>query len=375
MHRIRVLIVDDAVVVRRLLAHVLEDDPELEVVGTAANGKIALAKIAQSPPDVVTLDVEMPEMSGLETLAEIRRRWPRLPVVMFSTVTERGAAATLEALALGATDYATKPTQVGGVDQAKHRIREQLVPKLKTFGAPRPMAFVPRAAPVPSGRVAASAAPPRSAAPVAVLAIGVSTGGPNALATVLSALPPYLPVPILIVQHMPPVFTKLLAERLATRCAFPVREAVAGARLQPGEAWLAPGDHHMTVVRAGTAVEIGLDQGAPQNSCRPSVDPLFRSVAAVYGPGTLAVVLTGMGHDGLRGCELVHERGGRILVQDAASSVVWGMPGAVAEAGLAELVVPLGDVAVEILRRVRDPGGGPVARRDARTERPAVGRP
>jgi two-component system chemotaxis response regulator CheB len=343
----------------------------------AASGRIALAKIPQVNPDVVTLDVEMPELSGLETLTEIRKQWPRLPVIMFSSATERGAAATLEALSCGATDYVTKPSQTGSVDEARQRVRAELVPKLKAFAprvvpAPERRAVVPATA-VPSPRLGPS--PRFGPRRVEVLAIGVSTGGPNALSELLPALPPWFPVPIVVVQHMPPVFTRLLAERLAARCAFPVREGVSGARLEPGHVWLAPGDHHMTLVRVGGAVELATNQDPPENSCRPAVDPLFRSAAAVYGAGTLAVVLTGMGHDGLRGCEHVHERGGRILVQDQATSVVWGMPGAVADAGLAERILPLSDMASEILLRVQLDRMRPPGRPETRAGRTAVGRP
>lgn len=350
MRRIRVLIVDDAVVVRRLVADVLSADPEIELAGTAASGSIALAKIPQVNPDVITLDVEMPGMSGLETLAEIRRQYPSIRVIMFSTLTERGAATTLDALSLGASDYVAKPSNTGSIDAAIERVRADLVPKVKAFCARVAGLASPSARPaMPPLRPAQ----PRARSPVDVVAIGVSTGGPNALATLLPLLPADLPVPVLIVQHMPPVFTRLLAERLATRAPFPVAEGRQGAVLQPGTAWIAPGDHHMEVRREGTAVVLTLHQGAPENSCRPAVDPLFRSVARVYGATVLAAVLTGMGHDGLRGAQAIREAGGRVLAQDEASSVVWGMPGAVTNAGLADRVLPLEQIASEIAWRVR----------------------
>ncbi|HEV7730897.1 MAG TPA: chemotaxis response regulator protein-glutamate methylesterase [Candidatus Binatia bacterium] len=353
MRRIRVLIVDDAVVIRRLLGDVLAGDPAIEVVGAAPNGRIALAKIPQVNPDLITLDIEMPDMSGLETLAEIRRTYPTLPVIMFSTLTERGASSTLEALALGATDYVTKPANVGSVAAAMQAVREQLIPKIKAFcatavGLPRPTTA--RIASPVASRMAMVTGRTRTAE---ALLIGVSTGGPNALSVLLPALPKDLPVPVLIVQHMPPVFTRLLAERLQAKSGFPVREAIAGARIEPGCAWVAPGDHHMTLERDALGVKIALGQGPPENSCRPAVDVLFRSAAAVYGAGTLAVVLTGMGQDGLRGCQDVHAAGGQIVVQDQATSVVWGMPGAVADAGLAEKILPLAELAGEIVRRLR----------------------
>lgn len=356
MRKIRVLIVDDAVVVRRLVSDVLTADPAIEVVGTAANGSIGLAKIGQVTPDLVTLDVEMPGMDGITTLRELRKLHPRLPVIMFSTLTERCASTTLDALALGANDYVTKPANVGSVAVAMQRVRDELIPKIKGLCAaaaglePAPSAVVRApvvmAKPVPSEGASA-------ARRVDVVAIGVSTGGPNALAELLPRLPADFPVPILIVQHMPPLFTKLLADRLSAKAAIGVREATAGDEVAAGSAWLAPGDFHMQIGRAGKAVSIGLSRGAPENSCRPAVDPLFRSVVDVYGPHVLGVIMTGMGQDGLRGCQAIRAAGGQVIVQDEASSVVWGMPGYVAEAGLAELVLPLELLPTEITRRVR----------------------
>lgn len=354
MRRIRVLIVDDAVVVRRLLSDIIAGDPELEVVGTAASGTIALQKLPQVTPDVVTLDVEMPGLTGIETVREIRKQYPMLPVIMFSTLTERGAGATIDALAAGATDYVTKPANVGSVAAGMQAVREAIIPKIKSLCGracgiePAVRAALPTRVPAP-----ACPAKPSVAAPVEVVAIGTSTGGPNALGEVLPGLPADLPVPIVVVQHMPPVFTKLLAERLAARCAFPVTEAKHGDVLEPGRAWIAPGDHHMVVKRSGTSVVIELNQDPPENSCRPAVDPLFRSVARVYAERTLAAVLTGMGYDGRRGAEAVRDAGGRVLVQDQATSVVWGMPGAVAEAGLADATLPLDQIAAELTRRIR----------------------
>jgi len=357
--KIRVLIVDDAVVFRRLVADELARDPALEVVGTAANGRIALAKMTQVNPEVVILDVEMPEMDGLTTLKELRKAYPRLPVIMFSALTERGAEATLDALALGASDYFTKPASAEGADACLAVIREQLIPQIKALcardghaasGAVR-RNFIARSPPGP--------APPSPAVtrfppgPVRVMAIGASTGGPNALAEIFSQLPADFPVPIVIVQHMPPMFTRLLAERLSAHSAIPVQEATSGALLEPGMAWIAPGDYHMIVTRDGTQTRLLMHRDPPENSCRPAVDVLLRSLAKVFGHDSLNVILTGMGQDGLRGCELVREAGGQILVQDEATSVVWGMPGAVARAGLADRVLPLSFIADEILRRVR----------------------
>jgi two-component system, chemotaxis family, protein-glutamate methylesterase/glutaminase len=369
MPKIRVLIVDDAVVIRRMVSAELANDAALEVVGAAANGRIALSMMSQVCPDVVILDVEMPELDGLATLKELRKSWPRVPVIMFSALTERGAEATLDALALGATAYFTKPTKTGDADAAVAVIREQLAPMVKALGtkvlqqrgAPQPASqptvaklagtpLVPALSAVSSGTKSLGIQP--AGVPIEVLAIGTSTGGPNALADLFQSLPGPLRVPILIVQHMPPMFTRLLAERLSAKYAIPVREAVAGTRLEPGVAWIAPGDYHMAVSREGLQVVLRLNQDPPENSCRPAVDVLFRSVAKTYGAATLAVVLTGMGQDGLRGCEFVRAAKGQILAQDEATSVVWGMPGHVARAGLADRVLPLASLGDEIVRRL-----------------------
>ena len=345
----RVLIVDDSVVIRKILTDTLSGDPEIEVLGSAGDGRIALAKIEQLNPDLVTLDVEMPVMNGLETLAEIRKRRLGLPVIMFSTLTERGAAATLEALSLGASDYATKPSNFGSPAAAIESIRGELIPKIKALCGLRaarllaPVPPAPRAAPRPR-----SGPHPR----IDVVAIGTSTGGPNALAEVMPGIPKNFPVPIVAVQHMPPVFTKLLAERLANRSSIPIEEGSANVELAPGHAWIAPGNFHMVVKRAGAQRRLDLNQDPPQNSCRPAVDVLFRSVAAAYGPNVLGIVMTGMGADGVLGSQAIREAGGEVIVQDEASSVVWGMPGLVHAAGHDDGVYPLSQLAHEITRRV-----------------------
>lgn len=357
MAKIRVLIVDDSVVIRRLLTDILSQDLELEVAGIAANGQIALAKLDQVNPDIVTMDIEMPIMDGLETLKALRKTHPKLPVIMFSTLTERGSVQTLDALALGASDYVAKPANVGSVMAGMERISAELIPKIKSLCRRSQPATV-----TPAAQASAVVRPvfaPRTAmgavgggGGVDVLAIGVSTGGPNALATLLPGLMRNFPVPILIVQHLPPLFTRLLAERLASVTSMNACEGCAGAVLETGHVWVAPGGFHMEVERSFNRVQLRLHEEAPENSCRPAVDVLFRSVAKVYGSRVLAVILTGMGQDGLRGCESVREAGGQVVVQDEESSVVWGMPGAVSQAGLAEKVLPLGDIAAEINRRV-----------------------
>lgn len=352
MPKIRVLAVDDSVVVRRLLTEALSADPAIEVVATAPNGRIALAKIPQSNPDLITLDVDMPELDGLKTLAELRKSYRNLPVIMFSALTEENAAATLDALALGANDYVAKPSGTLGVQAALERIQKELAPRIKALCRSVPPPSRPTATSIGPAERPAIKPPPleHQRASIDLVVIGVSTGGPNALAELLPEIAPNFPAPILIVQHMPPIFTRHLADRLAARSAIRVREAAAPEILQADGAWIAPGNFHMIVKRDGPNVRIGLTSDPPENSCRPSVDVLFRSAAEVYGPRTLAVVLTGMGQDGLRGCELISSAGGRILVQDAATSVVWGMPGAVAKAGLADKVLPLNQIAAELNR-------------------------
>ena len=344
MPKIRVLVVDDSVVFRQLVSRELAADPMLEVVGTAANGKIALQRLPQMNPDIVILDIEMPELDGLSTLRELRKTYPKLPVIMFSALTERGAAATLDALALGATDYFAKPSGSGGIDASLEVIRKELIPEIKAICRHEQPSLPVSTKPVPSSI---------ASAPIDVVAIGASTGGPNALAEVFAGLPGDMPVPTLIVQHMPPMFTRLLAERLSAKNAVKVEEAQPGVVLQPGRGWIAPGDFHMIVARDGALTRLLLHQDPPENSCRPATDVLFRSVAKAYGPRALAVVMTGMGQDGLRGCEAIKEAGGQIIVQDEATSVVWGMPGFVARAGLADKVLPLAHIAPEIVRRVR----------------------
>jgi two-component system chemotaxis response regulator CheB len=363
MRKIRVLIVDDSTVVRRLLTNALSSDAAIEIAGVAANGKIALAKIPQLAPDIITLDMEMPEMDGLTTLVEIRKLYPKLPVIMFSTLTQRGAEATMEALTKGASDYATKPSNVGSVTAAIETVMNELVPKIKQFcnwtgntSAPRATGkpgMQPNNRPTPT-KVLASSKPSR----VEIVVIGVSTGGPNALTEVLPKIPANFPVPILIVQHMPPVFTKHLADRMEQLCSLHVHEAIDGESLTAGGVWIAPGNYHMALRRLGTQLKVVLNQEQPENSCRPAVDVLFRSAAELFGANVLSVVMTGMGHDGQRGCEAIRQAGGRVLVQDEATSVVWGMPGAVANAGLAHKILPLSKIADEILSQTQSSRAG-----------------
>lgn len=347
MSKIRVLVVDDSVVVRKVVSEELGKQPDIEVVGSASNGQIALARMTQYNPDLVVLDIEMPEMDGLTALRKMRESHPKTHVIMFSTLTERGAKETLEALSLGASDYFPKPTGTGSLEESQRVLREQLVPSIRALCQRKTIGTIP---PAPA---TFSARPVSKATRVDILAIGSSTGGPNALADIFAALPANFPLPIVVTQHMPPMFTKLLAERLAKNSPIPTVEARSGDELLPGRAWVAPGDFHLTVVRDGPRVRIALNQEPHENSCRPAVDPMFRSVATLFGGHVLGVVLTGMGQDGHRGAQAVVGNGGHILAQDEASSVVWGMPGFVAKAGLADKVLPLSEMAGEIIRRAR----------------------
>jgi two-component system, chemotaxis family, protein-glutamate methylesterase/glutaminase len=350
--RIRVLVVDDSVVIRRLVTHALDGDNNIEVVGAAANGSIALQRIPQFNPDVLTLDIEMPEMDGLETLRRVRRQYPGLRVIMFSTLTERGAAITLEALALGAHDYVTKASNEGSLDRSMARLRNELVPKIKQFFVLSDKSVLQTTPDVAQDQ--AVAARRRSAIQTTkilpkIVVIGVSTGGPAALAGLLPQFTADFPLPILVVQHMPPLFTRFLAERLHSSCRLPVKEASQGERIHAGKIYIAPGDFHLKVTGIGNEVYVQLDQSPQQNFCRPSVDALFSTAAEVYGGSVIAAVLTGMGHDGLHGAKILKANGATILAQDEASSVVWGMPGAVVNAGLAERVLPLDQIAPEII--------------------------
>jgi two-component system, chemotaxis family, protein-glutamate methylesterase/glutaminase len=352
MRRIRILVVDDSVVIRKVLADTLSGDRALEVVGVASAGRIALANLPLLKPDLITLDLEMPVMNGLETLAAIRKLYPKLPVIMFSTLTEHGAAATLDALSLGASDYATKPSNTSSPAVAIERIRAELIPKIKALCGMASLTLlpIPKTRPISKPRVPTN---PR----IEIVAIGTSTGGPNALAEVLPLLPSDFPAPIVVVQHMPPIFTRLLAERLASRSAISVEEGSAGVVLSPGHAWIAPGNFHMKVIRAGLTSRLNLNQGPQENSCRPAVDVLFRSLAVAYGANVLGVVMTGMGSDGVLGAQDIRDAGGNIIIQDEASSVVWGMPGLVHASGLDDGAYPLHRLAMEISRRVTQSRG------------------
>ncbi|WP_127498459.1 protein-glutamate methylesterase/protein-glutamine glutaminase [Actinoplanes solisilvae] len=385
---ITVLVVDDSVVVRRLIVDALGGAENIEVVGTASNGQLAQAKIDQLKPDVITMDIEMPQMDGITAVRELRKRHKHIPVIMFSTLSAAGATATLEALSAGATDYVTKPSNVGSVEESIRAVRTELVPRIYALagkrrpaaGPParpgaatpaRPGSAPPRVGMPPTGPGRPGAAParpaaaPRKTAPggrIDILAIGSSTGGPDALTKVLTGIPADLPVPIVITQHMPPVFTKMFAERLDRSTPLRVVEAGDGMELNPGWAYVAPGDKHLVLNRRGTATLTQLSGAPPENSCRPAVDVMFRSVASLYGASAYAAVLTGMGHDGRGGAKVLRDGGAEVLAQDEATSVVWGMPGAVVGAGLADEILPLDRIAAHLVNRVKSGRSAAVAR-------------
>ncbi len=359
---IRVLVVDDSAVIRKLITDALAADPGIEVIGTAQNGALAVERVTALRPDAVTMDIDMPVMNGIEAVRAIRRTDRRLRIIMFSTLTERGASATLDALSAGANDYVTKPSNTSGLAQSLAHVREQLIPKLKALTSALPLSSAPSTlTPVPGQRPASSkpvhlppaagARSPRSprADRIAAVVLGSSTGGPDALARVLPELPADFPLPILLVQHMPPVFTRLLSERLNKSCRLEVREAINGEAVVPGRILVAPGGRHMVVQARPGGVVVKLTDHPPENFCRPAVDVLFRSAVEVYADRLLAVVLTGMGRDGTKGAQAIRAAGGEIIAQDEASSVVWGMPGAIANAGLAHRILPLDQISADLV--------------------------
>ncbi len=348
---IRVLVVDDSAVVRGAIGRILESVPDIKVVTTAPNGQLALDALKHCEVDVVLLDVEMPVMDGITTLPRILAAHPSVRVIMASSLTQQGAAITMQALSLGATDYISKPSaRVGAAGLAG--VADEIVTKVRAIGLARRARPAIPAKPVQRPPIGTSASilgmsPMGESAP-RVLAIAASTGGPNALAEVLSGLPRDYRLPTFITQHMPPVFTALLAQRLQRDTGRECVEARNGDVVKAGVTYIAPGDFHLIVQTHEGHPILRLQQTPPENHCRPAADPMFRSIAAVYGASTLAVVLTGMGEDGRRGCEAVRERGGRIIAQDEATSVVWGMPGAVVQAGLARWILPLSEIASRI---------------------------
>jgi two-component system, chemotaxis family, protein-glutamate methylesterase/glutaminase len=367
---IRVLVADDSAVVRGLVARWI-GEAGFELVGTASNGRIALEMISRHDPDVVLLDIEMPELDGTTALPRMLAMSPSIQVVMMSTLTTRNADISLRCLALGAVDYIAKPESSRGVTTSDV-FRAELIERVRVFGAARARArrpaHMPAAAPSgpapvpapapaapPSGLPAALPAAPRQAAaftlrpkarnraPARALLIGSSTGGPRAVGEVLEGIgaATLRRLPVLIVQHMPPIFTAVFAEHLSTRTGLKAAEGQADERVEPGRIYVAPGGRHMGLGTGPGGPVIKLTDGPPVNFCRPAVDVLFKDAATVFGSATATVILTGMGSDGTNGARALTEAGGPVLAQDEATSTVWGMPGSVARAGLAEAVLPL----------------------------------
>jgi len=383
----RVMIVDDSAIIRGIVTRWIETDPQIKIVGSFPNGLQAVRNIEKVAPEVVILDIEMPEMDGMTALPELIKILPGVQIIMSSTLTRRNAEISLKAMAAGAADYIPKPesTRMSSADE----FRVELVGKVKAYatksrnraGLPLPPASAPAASPASPApavpRAGASAAGARtSAAPPArplwapppggkltlqrqsnikpaILAIGSSTGGPQALFKVIAALGPSLPVPIVVTQHMPATFTAILAEHITSVAKRPAKEAQTGDVLEAGKVYVAPGDYHMIIANEGTRKVIKLNQDPPENFCRPAVDPMYRSLAAVYGPAVLACVLTGMGADGREGARKLVDAGSTVIAQDEATSVVWGMPGAVATAGLAAAILPLDQIGPTLDKIIR----------------------
>jgi len=380
---VRVLVVDDSVVVRRLLTDTLSVDPGIEVVGVAANGKIALQKVTDLRPDVVVLDLDMPEMNGITFARTLRARELPVSIIVFAAAVD-GQESSVHALDAGADEYVAKPHSSAGLVTSQQMILAQLAPRIKALGARRGIGparrrpsdgfgappFVPGpvspalAAVLAESGVDLAPRPPGPAPartrPYVVLVIGSSTGGPDALAEVARGLPGNLPVPVVIVQHMPPKFTEQLAIRLDKLTGLQVSEAREDDAVAPGRVLVAPGGRHLELARTGTGLRVRLTDGPQENFCRPAVDVLFRTAAAVCGDGVIGAVLTGMGRDGQQGARLIRAAGGTVLAQDAATSVVWGMPGSVVQAGLADAVLPVkqigGELAARIMRCARPRG-------------------
>lgn len=372
--KLRVLVVDDTIVYRKAVSDIIAEIPGVELVGVAQNGKIALSKIRTLKPDVLTLDIEMPVMNGLEVLAELRQQNSNVGAIMLSTLTSEGGSMTIKALELGAFDFILKPQSSNSFSASKDELRASLEPMLKSFARSKKYSSLPGSQ---ASRVKKIAPATRSSttpvkksitqqSPIIkpttvrrskseIVAIGVSTGGPNALTQMLPLLPSDLGVPILVVQHMPPVFTKSLANSLDKKCVLSVKEAVNGENILPNVVYIAPGGSQMKLVAGvdGRNRKIKITDDPPENSCKPSVDYLFRSVADYYVGRTTAVIMTGMGSDGTKGLQSLKKQSAYIIGQDEASCVVYGMPKAPAELGYTDVVVPLQRIAEEIVKTIR----------------------
>lgn len=338
--KIRVLVVDDSAVVRAIWSSLLGKEADVEIVATAGNGKIALEELKKGPVQIVLLDLEMPEMDGLTTIPHIVRDHPGVKIIIASNLTTRGSKIAVDALTLGASDYITKPSALEG-SKGFDNVLEELLRKIRGLAG----AHAAVAAPTP---IKLNSTSQKFPIPTVVL-IGTSTGGPIALNIVLPAIPKEMDLPILVVQHMPPYFTTILADSLGKATGRPCSEAKDGESLQKGHIYIAPGDFHLVLEMANGPI-LRINQKEPENFCRPAVDPLFRSAAEVLKDKAFGVVLTGLGEDGMLGSGHIVENGGRVIVQDEATSVVWGMPGSVARAGHASEVLPLEKIAPAIAR-------------------------
>lgn len=350
---IRVLLVDDSAVIRGLMAQALEASEGITISGRASNGTIAISLAKELQPDVIVLDIEMPVMDGLTALPELLKVSPRSKVIMASTLTVRNAKVSLQAMSLGATDYLAKPEAKTGSDA--DIFYRDLVQKIRALGG---LGITPAAPPSPPRpglmRVTPLAAGGKlNPLGIKALAIASSTGGPQALLQLFGSLKGGLrDIPIFITQHMPPMFTTILAEQIANAGGRTVQEAKDGMKVEAGCAYVAPGDYHMVAQRDGTQLVLRTNQDAPENFCRPSADPMLRSLSAIYGSHLLTVVLTGMGQDGCEGAKVVVSSGGSVIAQDEATCVVYGMPKAVAEAGVCKAVLPLADIGPFLLQQI-----------------------
>jgi two-component system chemotaxis response regulator CheB len=358
---VRAVVVDDSIVFRRVVADALTRLGGIEVVASASNGKQAVERVTSLEPDLVTLDIEMPDMDGLAVLEALSRAGSEASVIVLSGLTAQAGSITVRALERGAFDFVAKPV-ASNPEESTRLLVEALRPRVAALARRREVRAILRAA-LPEGSRAqprrVEPSPPEPAPRAAgaakpeLLLIGVSTGGPNALSRLLPALPRDIGVPILIVQLMPPLFTRSLAESLAARCAIGVREASTGDHLAPGTAYIAPGGHHMRVVGGASGGALQITDDPPENNCRPAVDYLFRSAAVQYPGRSLAVILTGMGSDGLAGLRLLKRSGCYVVAQDESSCVVYGMPRAAVEAGVVDAVLPLDEIASRVVARVR----------------------
>lgn len=356
MKNLRVLVVDDTSLYRVMLTAILSEIQDVEVVGSAANGRMALAKVAQLKPDLITLDVEMPEMDGIEALRQLRKDAPEVGVIMVSARTQKGAEVTVQALELGAFDFVAKPT---GKDLKTNKeiLRAHLGQIVRAFLTRHAVRSLMRGKAVVSPGALKTdmrgLCPKRNGRPVEIVAIGISTGGPNALGRLLPQLPEDLRVPLVIVQHMPSTFTRALADTLARKSRIQVVEGQDGQPLESGTAYIAPGGRQMKIAREEQSAPcIKLTDDPAENHCRPSADYLFRSVAAAYGSRALGIIMTGMGSDGTLGLKRMKEQEARVIAQDEESCVVFGMPMEAIKAGVVDAVLPLDHIAAELTRIV-----------------------